>query len=102
MGNDLVGLPLIASFKFSEPSEDEEKKERAEYEQAKEIYDKHINRNAKFTAIGKGANANIICRITSINSKNHYVTWKQCNLSQKEKEAGIKPAKGKWGINAMI
>ena len=99
MGNHIVMPNLIATIKLREPTEEEEKKRRAENEKAKEIYETYINKGSKFRA--KGGNK-IECRITFINEAKRSITWKQYNMSEEYANLGYKPAQGQWWINAII
>lgn len=101
-GNHIVGLPILASIKFGEPSKEMQEKEKKEYFEAKEIYDKYINLGQKFKPSGDNANKNVECKITFFHSEKQLITWKQYNLSNDFKEKGFKPASGKWLINSMI
>ena len=79
-----------------------EEKEKKEYCEAKEIYDKFLNVGQKFKPYGDKANKGVECKITYFHPTKQLITWKQYNLSNDFIEKGYKPASGKWLINSMI
>jgi hypothetical protein len=106
LGNHAVGLNCIASFKIGEQTEAQTEEEKKDYEEAKRIYDEYINKGQKF--FPTNGNKEIISRITFLNFETGSVSWKQCNLVEYVEKHGesfitpLKPAKGKFSINAMI
>lgn len=102
VGNTVIRLNCIARIKLRKLTEAEEAIEKEKYDAAKKIYDDHINVGSIFRPIGENANSQITARITSINSEKSYITWKQNNLSEKDKSLGFKPAAGKWSISTTI
>jgi len=102
VGNNIMGPNLIARIKFRELNDEEENEEKLKYYAAKEIYETYFNKGQKFKPSGKTANKNIECKITFIHSEKQLITWKQTNLTKEQIENGLKPATGKWFINAML
>ncbi|MBV5282191.1 MAG: hypothetical protein JZU53_07115 [Paludibacter sp.] len=103
-GNNAVGLQQLASIRLCEPTEKEIEAKRIDYNEAKEIYEKYINKGQKF----QGSNKDIVAKITHINFEKFTVNYKQCNIDEYTEKHGLfngrpwKPAKGKFSINAMI
>lgn len=102
VGNSVVGPQLLASFRFKEMSKEEEDLLKLDYEKAREIFENHIVKGAKFVPCGKKANTFIEAKITSINLEKQYVTWKQYNLTDEQISNGYIPAAGKFSINSLI
>jgi hypothetical protein len=102
VGNRVVGPNLLASFRLKEMSKEEEDLLKLDYEKAKQIYEKHIIKGAKFIPCGKKANTSIEAKITSVNIEKQYVTWKQYNLTDEQISNGYIPAAGKFSINTLI
>ena len=102
VGNNAVGLSLMARIELREKNKSEQRKEKKEWEQAKLIYDKHINVGQKFKAVGERANKSIVCKVTYIHNEKGSVTYRQCNMTEDQKNAGYKPASGKFSINALL
>lgn len=102
LGNKVVGPQVLARIQLREPTSEEEKEEMEEYAEAKEIYDKYINKGQRFKPAGPRYNDKVQCVITYIHPEKHLVTWKQDNLTDKDASRGMKPAKGKWRINSVI
>ena len=100
-GNKVVGPQLLARIELREPTSEEEKEEMEEYTEAKEIYDKYINKGQRFKSSGPRATG-VQCVITYIHPEKQLVTWKQDNLTDEETERGMRPARGKWPINSVI
>jgi hypothetical protein len=101
-GNNAVGLNCLASFSLRNPTKKEEKEEKKDYLKAKEIFDTHINVGQKFKPSGEKARSEVIAKITFIHNEKQSVSWKQCNMTEEQAKRGLKPAAGKWSINAML
>ncbi len=103
-GNKVIGPRLVAIIANPDykQSKAEKEREKKDYEIAKNIYNVYILHGQKFSATSKGANTQIIAKITFINPDKQSVSWKQCNLSNEDKAVGFKPASGKMSISAMI
>jgi hypothetical protein len=101
VGNQLVGLPLIASVQIAKPTISQIKAEKKDYEDAKKIYETHLKKGNIFKPIGKNANRNICAIITGINAEKSYITWKQQLTAEQIKE-GYKPASGKFSVSGFI
>lgn len=100
-GNHIVALQVLARFQIAEPTNEEESRIKAKWEQGKAIYDEKIIKGARFKPAGKNT-TNAICEITYVSAVTQYVTWTQVELSQDWIERGIKPAAGKWPIGSLV
>ncbi len=101
-GNDIVGPQLLARIQIREPNKKENAKALKDYNEAKEIYDQHFELGQTFKASKEKTISNVEAKITYIHNEKQTVTWKQYNLSKEQIADGIKPARGRWSINAMI
>lgn len=98
-GNKIGYIAPLATIITDEVAH--EKQFKKDFLASKKIYDKLINRGAKFKASGKQSSPYVKAKITFINPKSETVSWKQYNLDE-FKDTSLKPAKGKWLILGMI
>lgn len=101
-GNNAVGPQLLGIFQIREPNKKENARIKKDWEDAKQIYDKYINKGQRFKPWGLKANNTVTCKITAVNCAKQSVSWKQDNLTPDEAAKGYKPAAGKFSINAII
>jgi hypothetical protein len=80
----------------------QDEREKADWLDAKAIYDRDINKGLRFRPGGEQATRNMLCTITHINVAKQTVSWKQINMSANDRDQGCKPAAGKFSINSMI
>lgn len=100
-GNNAVGPRLLARIKIDDKTTKAiDKKERLDYEAAKLIYDTYIKKGTCFTSGGKMGHRGVYVKITYIDFEKESICWKQYNI--KDFDQGMKPAKGKFSINAFI
>lgn len=101
-GNDVFALRLIARIKLTDKTtKKQDREEKKDYEDAKRIYDKFINKGIRFASGGKHKTT-VQAKITFVNYETESVCWKQDNLTNKEIKKGYVAAKGKFSINAFI
>lgn len=105
-GNHAVTLPVLASWRLREKTEEEIAAEKADYEEAKEMYDKYINRGVMFKGKGEKASKDLILEIVSISWKKSVVRFKQpqFNVDYYNEKHGwkVNPSVGSFTINGFI
>lgn len=103
VGNDAIGPRLIARIAIpgAKISKKQEKAEKKDYEYAKEVYEKYVNKGVRFKSSGDRA-TRVEVKITHINFEKQTICWLQDNMTKEEIKKKYKPAKGKFVINSFI
>lgn len=77
LGNDIVGPQILARIQLREPTRKEDKKLKADYEKAKELFNKYVQKGMRFKPSGDDANKEVTFKITYIHNEKQSITWLQ-------------------------